>query len=308
MIYDCFSFFNELDVLEIRLNTLNAVVDKFIIVEAPWTHTGKPKPLYFNENRQRFATFLDKIIHIVASEPPVSNTATERENAWIRENWQRNEIAKGLTEAKPDDMLIIADLDEIPDPNTIDFIIKNNTYKKNILNLNLRCYAFFLNNHCVSSPKWSGGPQVISYAKFINPESYLNHTFTEATPREANIIPSATLIRFAKIKKEINNAGWHLSSMGGVDAIKKKMCSIAEFDFEKAQKTNFITQRINAGKGVFGKCDRYMPEPLHLYLPPYIQKSRNLFNHLIIKSQTLAWYLKTPVRYYCYLKKMVLSI
>ena len=81
------------------------------------------------------------------------------------------------------------------------------------------------------------------------------------------------------------------------------MCSIAEFDFEKAQKTNFITQRINAGKGVFGKYDRYMPEPLHLYLPPYIQKSRNLFNHLIIKSQTLAWYLKTPVRYYCYFKK-----
>ena len=89
-------------------------------------------------------------------------------------------------------------------------------------------------------PNGVGGPQVTSYAKFTDPESYLNHTFTEATPREANIIPSATLIRFARMKTNINNAGWHLSSMGGIDAIKKKMCSIAEFDFEKAQKNNFI--------------------------------------------------------------------
>lgn len=55
MTYDCCSFFNELDILEIRLNTLNEVVDKFVLVEATWTHTGKPKPLHFEDNKTRFA-------------------------------------------------------------------------------------------------------------------------------------------------------------------------------------------------------------------------------------------------------------
>ena len=55
MTYDCFSFFNELDLLEIRLNVLKDAVDKFVLVEAGETHSGKPKPLYFKENEARFA-------------------------------------------------------------------------------------------------------------------------------------------------------------------------------------------------------------------------------------------------------------
>lgn len=201
MIYDCFSFFNELDVLEIRLNTLNAIVDKFILVEAPWTHTGKPKPLYFHENRQRFAAFLDKIVHIIASAPPISATATDRENAWIRENWQRNEIIRGLGNAKPEDILIIADLDEIPDPKNILHLCKTTKWKNQILNLSLRNYAFFLNYKSVSSPIWKGGPQLLSFEKFRNPASYSNISYTEYSPQCANIIPSATLIRFLPHKK-----------------------------------------------------------------------------------------------------------
>ena len=128
MIYDCFSFFNELDILEIRLNTLNEVVDKFVLVEAPWTFTGNPKPLYFEENKERFKLFLDKIIHIVADQPPVSPTVTERENAWIRESHQRNSINAGLNNAKNNDLIIISDLDEIPNPQIIKKIIFLLTY------------------------------------------------------------------------------------------------------------------------------------------------------------------------------------
>ena len=175
MIYDCFSFFNELDLLEIRLNTLDKVVDKFVLVEAPWTHTGHKKPLYFEENKQRFAPFLNKIIHIVASDPPTSPTATERENAWIRENWQRNQIARGLTDAKPEDVLIIADLDEIPKPKTI---ATSNAPNGTILNLIIRCYGFFLNYHNVAYPNWTGGPQLFTYSTFTSKDTYKNCNFT----------------------------------------------------------------------------------------------------------------------------------
>ena len=70
MIYDCFMFFNELDVLEIRLNELYHAVDKFILVEATKTHAGKDKTLFFNENKQKFSKFLDKIQHIIIDEYP----------------------------------------------------------------------------------------------------------------------------------------------------------------------------------------------------------------------------------------------
>ena len=120
MIYDCFSFFNELDLLEIRLTTLDKVVNKFVLVESHYTHTGQPKPLYYAENINRFSKFNEKIIHIIADDFPDIPGATYREMAWIRENWQRNAILRGLPKnVKDNDYLIIADLDEIPRPDAI---------------------------------------------------------------------------------------------------------------------------------------------------------------------------------------------
>ena len=120
MIYDCFSFFNELDLLEIRLNTLDSIVDKFILVESTLTHTGKAKPLYYAENKNRFEKFNNKIIHIIVDEFPYFQNINTREMAWIRENCQRNAILRGIPKpANDDDYLIIADLDEIPSPEAI---------------------------------------------------------------------------------------------------------------------------------------------------------------------------------------------
>ena len=88
MIYDCFTFFNEFDLLEIRLNELDSVVDKFVLVEATKTFSGKDKPLYFNENKNKFNKFLNKIIHVIVDEYPNLN------GDWVIENHQRNEISK----------------------------------------------------------------------------------------------------------------------------------------------------------------------------------------------------------------------
>ena len=86
MVYDCFPFFNELELLELRFVELNDVVDRFVIAEAPVTHAGKPKPMSFLEKRDRFKPWLDKIIHVVVDDMPTGT------NDWARENHQRNSL------------------------------------------------------------------------------------------------------------------------------------------------------------------------------------------------------------------------
>ncbi|MBO6167304.1 MAG: hypothetical protein J6P13_03005 [Kiritimatiellae bacterium] len=115
MIYDCFSFFNELDILEIRLNALKDVVDRFVLVEAVKTHSGQPKKLYFEENKDRYKPFLDKIIHVIVdNEPHLPEKCPKLTAAWAYENHQRNVIVRGLARIGADDVLLISDLDKIP--------------------------------------------------------------------------------------------------------------------------------------------------------------------------------------------------
>src|ERR1022692_1647432 len=84
MIYDCFTFFDELELLELRLHELGDVVDKFVWVEATKTHSNKSKPLHYQENRVLFQAFHDQIIHVVVDDMPDSN------DSWVLENFQRN--------------------------------------------------------------------------------------------------------------------------------------------------------------------------------------------------------------------------
>ena len=107
---DAFQVFNELDMLEVRLHELNETVHRFVLVEATRTHSNKPKPLHFGENKDRFAAFLDKIIHVVVDDLP------DNSDAWVLENFQRNAMLRGLTAAHSNDLVVIADVDEIPLP------------------------------------------------------------------------------------------------------------------------------------------------------------------------------------------------
>src|SRR5690349_20249777 len=118
MTYDCFTFFNELDLLEIRLNVLNPIVDKFVLVESTRTHQNKPKPLYYQQNAARFSAFKDKIIHVIVDDFPDFGEWKEA-HSWILERHQRNCISRGLSQCKKGDVIIISDLDEIPDPEKV---------------------------------------------------------------------------------------------------------------------------------------------------------------------------------------------
>ncbi|MFN3875521.1 MAG: hypothetical protein ACK4L7_06380, partial [Flavobacteriales bacterium] len=114
MIIDCFTFFNELDLLEIRLRELDAVVDRFILVEATLTHQGRPKPLCYAQHADRFAQWHRKLTHVVVDRFPEA-----RGGAWALEQHQRNRIIDGLKGIAPTDQVMISDVDEIPRPEAV---------------------------------------------------------------------------------------------------------------------------------------------------------------------------------------------
>ena len=131
-IFDCFMYFDEETVLELRLNILDKYVDYFVIVESSFTHKGDKRDLKFNH--QKFKKFKDKLIYIIYDEEPPKirkNLINEKdneaiksfkyiENAILRENGQRNEVLKGLGSAKDDDIILISDVDEIPNLEKLD--------------------------------------------------------------------------------------------------------------------------------------------------------------------------------------------
>jgi hypothetical protein len=112
MIYDCFTFHNELDLLEMRLRILDAVVDYFVLCEAPFTFRGSPKPLSFAQAPERFAAWRDRIIPLVYPGPVDPNP-------WRNEFGQRDYLATALERCAPDDLILIGDCDEIPDPRNV---------------------------------------------------------------------------------------------------------------------------------------------------------------------------------------------
>lgn len=117
MVIDCFTFFNELTVLDIRLNTLYDVVDKFVLIEATRTHTNKEKPLFFQQNKERYAKFLDKIIHVVVDAYP-------EYSYWSFEHNQRDQLVGVLRQLnlKESDTIFVSDCDEIWNPKILETV------------------------------------------------------------------------------------------------------------------------------------------------------------------------------------------
>ena len=280
MIYDCFSFFNELDLLEIRLNVLKDVVDKFVLVEATRTHTGRPKPLYYEENKARYAAFADRIIHVVVDDfSAAEGLPTVREKAWAVENIQRNAIARGLIGAKPNDIIIISDLDEIPKPEAV----RQAVGLPGVTRLGMKIYNYFLNLHDYSTSQWMLATQVLSYGTFCNPLTYRGFEFGEFVIRSVNTCPSATMIRFLKSHRTFRNAGWHFSYLGGVEAIRNKVRSIAhtEFDTERTVTDEWIKARIAAGEDLFCRGDRCFADAIDETFPRYLRDNADRYARLI---------------------------
>ena len=285
MIYDCFTFFNELDLLEIRLNELAGAVDRFVLVEAPLTHNGDPKPLHYAKNKARFAAFNDRIIHVVVRDfNAAEQGATFDERAWMRESIQRNAIARGLADAAPDDLAIVSDLDEIPRAESVRRAAAE--YPRGggaVYSFSLRAYNFKLNLRNVSAPVWGNDPKMADVRTFNDPRTYDSIPYAHFIPQAVNRGATATRFRYARPDRTYRDAGWHFSYLGDARAIARKIKAFNEnrlYEMKPGVLEEHIRRMISSGKSLAGG-HRFMPEPLDGSFPAFVLANRGRFAPLV---------------------------
>lgn len=264
MIIDCFLFFNEMDLLEIRLNELRDVVDMFVLIEANETFSGKPKPLYYDRDKQRYNGF--PICHVVIPKYPDEFT-----NAWERENYTRDYLMKAINDlnCSPNDIVMLSDIDEIPRKETVQSIANE---LKGVLAG--RCYVlkqqlsyYYVN--CISDEPWLG--TVIA--------------------RLGDIPASFSELRHAREEQAILlNGGWHFSYLGGADRIREKIEAYSHVEFNTPEFTNtrYINQCINEGRNLFKRDIPMRYKPLDDTFPSYLVQNYDRFDHLIAKDMQCA--------------------
>ena len=239
-IFDCFMYFDEEIVLDTRLNYLNQYVDYFVIVESCFTHRGEKRDLCFNINR--FEKFRDKIIYKVFNTTPknISNILqhddeTTKSNKYIwnaiyRENGQRNHIVEGIKEANDEDLILISDVDEIPNLSKID--LKKINQKIILFKQDMFYYKFNLK---LPNTEWIG-TKACKKKHLISPQWLRN-----IKDRKYPIYRLDTLFSDKKYisVKIINNGGWHFSNIKTAEEIEHKLKSYLhhrEFDLEPLDK------------------------------------------------------------------------
>lgn len=263
-VVDCFIFYNELEMLEYRLTVLNDVVDYFVIVEANQTHTGKPKPLFFSENKDKFSKYLNKIIHVVVDLPYVYPSIDYTQNQqWLNEQYQRNCIDIGINKLSLEDcdIIIISDLDEIPNPKILEQIKQGQLKIQTIKTMKQDLYYYNLSTKTYSD--WL-------YAKILTHRFYKQH---RKPTNIRNDTPNCELLE---------NAGWHLSYFGDAKFIKNKIENFGhqELNTEKFTDTNNIQNNIKNNRDLYDRNVPLQIIPLsqNTNLPP----NHTFFNYLNI--------------------------
>ena len=240
-IYDCFMFYDEDVILDLRLNILNEYIDYFVIVESKFFHNGKERKLRFDI--EKYTKFRDKIIYIIQDNQPSgiqeilksddegTISAKEINNALLRENSQRNLISQGLKMAADNDLILISDVDEIPNlekvklketKNEILMFVQDIFYYK--LNRYLPNFQWFGTKGCLKknlkSPQWLRNIKNKKYSflridTFFSDKKYINKRF-------------------------INHGGWHFSNLKNAEDLELKLKSYLhhrDYEVEELGKT-----------------------------------------------------------------------
>jgi beta-1,4-mannosyl-glycoprotein beta-1,4-N-acetylglucosaminyltransferase len=287
-VYDCFLFFNELELLKLRMEILKDVVDYFVIVESTVTFTSKPKELIFDKNKELFNNFKDKIIHVIIDESPKSFNKIEyfinpinnidvlknkvlkfveestgwnhndpNHIQWGVETFQRESIILGLDNAKSDDIIIISDVDEIPNPLEI-IKIHNEILPTDIIEFKQDVYYYYLN--MLKERNWSG-PKICNFSFLENVS--LNH------------------LRQNKFtNKEVKNGGWHFSFMGGSNKVKEKIEAYSHQEYNNQYIINNISNNINNDTDPFFRSQLVKVEIDESY-PKYLLDNLENYKNMI---------------------------
>jgi len=275
-VFDCFSFFGsnpELDLLDLRLHELSDVVNYFVLVEATLTHSGMGKPLYYEQNKQRFKLFESQIIHIVVEDMPQTpaeiqaaitpqdrrwlDTGYQLGDDWVRERYQRNQIMRGLVDADPEDVIVIEDADEFVKPELLECIESEMVDGSNAIGQELRTY--YLNWRCINMPWW--GTKILRKKFISNPSEDRFHT-------PAN--------------KYFHNCGYHFGYLGGAEAIREKIQAFAHQEFMTPEVFRNIQCHLDNMTDALGRLYKYeLIELNESNTPVYILQHPEIFGEYI---------------------------
>ena len=216
-IYDCFQYFNEDHILDLRFNILNSKVDYFVISESTKTHQGSKKKLNFNINN--FPKFKKKIIYLIAD--------------------YKDEIFNGLKNANDEDLVIISDSDEIPD---LDKLSQINS-KTKFTAFSQKMFMYKLNLQNIDESNWMGSRLVLK-KNLVTPQKIRNIKFK-----------NYPFWRFDKKNLQIINGGWHFSFLHNPSDIAKKVKAYSHGEFNKEEfiDENKIAEKISKNVDIFDR-------------------------------------------------------
>lgn len=282
MVYDCFQFFNELDILKLRLNIMSPVVDKFVISEATTTFSGLEKPLYYEENKEMFKEFEDKIIHVVVDDTPPGDTH-------VRDTFQKSAVGRGLVGCNDDDIIIFSDLDEIPNPDKIREILKDFDTDK-IYHFAQRLFYCYLNMEEVSGKllSYAGDFDDVEHKQWIG-----SKMCTYGLIRKQGL--ELGDLRFPERKKDgirVADGGWHFGYMGGHGEsdirkrVQEKVISAAHQEYNSREVINDTADKIKDGKDIFGRDAQFVMSTIDETYPEYIRQHQSEYAHLIKQEES----------------------
>ena len=268
-IYDCFSYWDEDLLLDLRLNILNDYVDYFVIVEGNKTWQNNSKKLRFDI--QKFSKFKNKIIYIPVEDMPDGN------NPYLRENFQRNCITRGLKKSLPDDLILISDLDEIPNPKVLD------KFKLNMKFAVFKQMHFYykFNMHSTVNPFWYGSR--ICVKKYLKSPQWLRDLKFKKRP--------FWRIDKFRLNNIIENGGWHFCNLKSPDELLYKYQNLCEtndpYIFNEKIDLKYldveeIKKKIILGDDIIGRNEKYKVIEINENYPDFIKKNKDKYKNWII--------------------------
>lgn len=279
-VFDSFIFFNELELLEMRLNILNDVVDYFVLTESPFTVSGNEKPLYYQENKDKFSKWNDKIIHYVTEEIPndfshmlnktkyhvayndVDPYGTKFIDLPIRFQralFNRNNSAFAIESAgvKDDDLVMTSDADEIINP----YILEDTSWFNPDNHYATLCNAYYYKLNFLYQSDWMG-------TRLCTWKHLKETTIDQHRQDHANAF-------------KIENGGWHFSFLGSAENFKLKLASYEHTENNTDVNTANAEEKIEKGLDPIGRGMTYKAVPIDESYPEYIQNNQDKYAEFI---------------------------
>ena len=265
-IFDCVTYLNEDHLLELRFNILNEFVDYFVVCEAKEDHRGREKKLHFSF--EKFSKFKEKIIYLVVEK------FENCKRTWDRQNYQRDYLINGISNANNEDLILFSDVDEIPNLKNL----KNftNQLKDKIGIFDQKVFYYKLNLQVVDYDQWEGTR--ICKKKYLKSFSWLRDNI-----RLKNL--KYSFWRFGKFKKifKVEDGGWHFSFLGNAEFISSKIKSYvhSEYDQEKYTKIEEINERIKNAIDPYDRKKKIVTVPIDNTYPKFIYLNKEKLKDLI---------------------------